>query len=315
MPDLYSHTEVAKKVISKIDYDFNKDLVYVAAQGPDPMYYNVFNKESKEYRYYADRMHDTNTGMLLTHMTQYVKRHPSVDNYSFLIGFITHYALDVTIHPYVYYNVGDYKESDPSTHHTRGLHLKFERSIDAVLIEEDTKKKAHKITLHKSHFPLKELPTEVSKIMGYALKQTYGKDNGDYMFKLAVSKMYNNIKYMTKDRFGLKKLIFRFLDLFHNNNLFYQDVSLYKHIEDYDYLNKQKNTWHHPVTNEPSNQSIYDLQKQGIVFAEKIIKQVNNYIFKDKAVNFEDVFTNLSFNTGRDCTHGQVIKYYKAYRK
>ena len=201
------------------------------------------DKEGKEYRYYADRMHDTNTRMLLTHMTQYVKKHNNKDTYSFLVGFLCHYALDVKIHPYVYYNVGLYDKKDPSTHQYRGLHMKFERSIDAVMIQQDEKMKAHKYRLTKKYFPLKQVPEDVENILGYALKQTYGKDNGNEMYRNGVKTMHFNVKHIITDRFGIKKKAYQLLDLFNKEtDMFYQDLSFYKHIEEYDYLNDKKNS-------------------------------------------------------------------------
>ena len=80
-------------------------------------------------------MHRSDTDKFLINMVDYVKKNLDKETYSFLVGFICHYALDVKIHPYVYYHVGVYKKDDPKTHHLRGLHLKFERSIDALMIE------------------------------------------------------------------------------------------------------------------------------------------------------------------------------------
>ena len=99
MADVYMHSRMSEDVIKKLDYGFIKDLVYLGAQGPDPMYYNALSKDHKEYRYIADRMHDTNTRMLLSNMVTHVKRHLNHENYSHLVGFICHYALDVKIHP------------------------------------------------------------------------------------------------------------------------------------------------------------------------------------------------------------------------
>ena len=53
MADIYLHSRLAEEVIKDIEYDFNEKLVYNAAQGPDPLYYNFFSKNHKEYRKYA----------------------------------------------------------------------------------------------------------------------------------------------------------------------------------------------------------------------------------------------------------------------
>ena len=204
---------MAEEVIRDIEYNFNKKIVFNASQGPDPLYYNFFSKEHTEYRKYADIMHRNDTGLLLKNMTNYVKNNLSEDTYSFLVGFICHYALDVKIHPYVYNHVGVYQKDDPSTHEWRGLHLKFERSIDALLIEEDTGGKTRKLNLNTKHFPLRFPSLDIMKIMDHVLKETYGKEHGGVMYLVSTIEMRKNLKRFVKDKRGIKKLIFKLIDM------------------------------------------------------------------------------------------------------
>lgn len=317
MADIYLHSKLAKEVIRGIDYDFNKKIVANAAQGPDPLYYNFFSKDAKEYRKYADLMHDKDTALLFKNMTNYVKNNLSKDSFSFLAGFICHYALDVKIHPYVYHNVGVYKKDDPKTHPWRGLHLKFERAIDAVMIEKDRKKSAHKLQLAKEHFPLSNPSFEIMKIMDYVLKETYGKAHGGAMYLISTVKMRKTIKRFVTDRFGLKKLFLKCMDLINQkHDLFFQDMSMFHHIEKgYDFLNSKKKTWKHPVTNEEFNYSVHEIYDQALIFARSMIEKVILYIMKDEAIDLDTVFTNLSFNTGVNCDQKEEMKYFNIYRK
>lgn len=315
MADIYLHSKLSEVVCKEIKQPLNQNLVFIGAQGPDPLYYNVSKKDGSESRYYADRMHDTNTRLLFTHMVSYVKRHLNEDTYSFLVGFICHYALDVSIHPYVYHNVGVYQQDLPDTHQYKGLHLKFERSIDAVMIQKDFGYPSRKFNLHRKYFPKMDLPEDVCKIMEYTLKNTYGKDLGGIMYNTAVKKMYSNAKNIIKDRLGIKKLLLKFLDLFRDSDMFLQDLSFFNHVEKYDFLNEKKATWHHPITNTPSNESVEELFEKARIFALDLIAQVNAYLDESKQINLEEVFTNLSFNSGLDCDLHDEMKYFNNYRK
>lgn len=311
MPDLYAHIEFSKRMMNESPHNFNKELVQVASQGPDPLYFHVFGKGTEEYRFYADRMHDTNTRMLLSNMTRYVKEHNNIDSYSFLFGFLTHYALDVNMHPYVYYHAGVYKESKPETSIYRGLHKKFEAAIDRALMEQDNLN-PRKQKFHKTHFTLNTVPEVVKKTMDYTLLHTYGKKDGGTMYQIGVEKMYKNLKYMVKDRFGIKKLIYSTIDLFHQNDLYYKDISLYSYNKNFDYLNNQLRTWHHPITNEPSTKTINQLINDAGIFFQTLIKEVDNYLKGDN-IDLDTVFTNLSFNSGIDCNYHDDMKYFKKY--
>ncbi len=316
MADIYMHSKLAEEVIKNIDYNFNQKIVFLAAQGPDPFYYNFFSKDHEEYCYYADRMHDTTTDKLFINMIEYVKNNLDEETYSFLVGFICHYALDVKIHPYIYHKVGVYNKEDSNTHQYRGLHLKFERSIDALMIKKDLNINPRKLKLKKKYFPLNTAPFSLMKIMNHTLKETYNKEHGGVMYLISTQAMYKNIKRITYDRFGIKKQIYKFIDLFNkNSDMFYKDLSFFNHIERYDFHNIRKNTWNHPVTNEEYNYSVIELYDQAVIFATKLITDVSKYLFTNETIDLTKLFTNLSFNSGLACDHPNPMKYFNKYRK
>jgi len=315
MADIYLHSKLSEQVIKDVPRPLNQSIVFVGAQGPDPMYYNVSKKDAAESRYTADRMHDTNTRLLFKNMVPYVKTHLTEETYSFLIGFICHYALDVSIHPYVYYNAGIYQKTIPETHQYRGLHLKFERSMDAVMIQKDFGIPSRKLRLTRKYFAKTELTDDVCKIMDHTLKNTYGKDNGGYLYGVGVKKMYKNVKNLVTDRFGFKKLILRMMNLFTKSEMILKDLSFFNHVENYDFLNEQKNTWYHPTTNTPSTESVEDLFEKARVFALNIIKEVDAYLNDTKTIDLDQVFMNLSYNSGLDCDLHVEMKHFNNYRK
>jgi len=314
MADIYLHSRLSEEVIKELPYDFNQKIVFLGAQGPDPLYYNAMSKDHKIYRFYADRMHDTDTQQLFLRMIESVKKNYNQTTYSFLVGFISHYALDVSIHPYVYHNVGVYSKSDPTTKDVRGLHLKFERSIDCVVIKDETGKKAHKLQLKNKYFPLKMVPLDIINIMNDVLQDVYNKQHGGVMYLMAVNKMYKNVKHFITDRSGIKKVLLSFFDLFHQGDLFFKDLSFYNHVEHYDFVNKNKKTWYHPVTNEPSNKDVYEIFNDAKIFALELINATNKYL-DNEDIDLTKYFTNLSFNTGIDCNDEREMKYFNIYRK
>lgn len=314
MSDIYMHSKMAQEVIDQRQKDVDRNIVYLGAQSSDPMYYATFHKDGKQYRTYADRMHDTDTQKLLTHLVHYVKEHHTISTYSFLVGFICHYALDVHVHPYVYHHVGIYRKEDPSTHPYRGLHLKFERSIDAVLMEEDLKIKARTIKLVRTSFPIKVPNNEVLAMMKASFKHQFDIDNGDEIYKTSVQHMYNVVRFITQDRFGIKKQLYKLYDLFHKeDDLFMADLSFFNHIESYDFLNRNHHTWYHPVTNQAFTKSVYELYDEAVVFAIQLLDQVDAYLAGNK-IDLNTVFTNLSFNSGVDCTRSHPFQYFCNYR-
>jgi hypothetical protein len=316
MPDFYMHHKIAKAIAKIISQPIDENMLLVGAQGPDPLYYPVLNKRSTTFHTYADYLHEKNTSKALTHMTTYTKNNFNKDTYSFLIGYICHYGLDITVHPYVYHNVGIYNKNDSSTKEMQGLHLKFERSIDAALIEKDTNRKAHKFPFTKKCFPVKNVTTNVSDMMDDLLKTTFEEKDGNAMWQQAVKAQYLTIKHLVTDRFGYKKVFLRVMDVFlKQEDMFLKDLSMFHHLETYDYLNLNHTPWLHPITGEKFTLSIPDLYDQALARTSQMIEKVNQYIFDNETIDLNKVFGNLSYNSGIDCDHDQTMKHLNIYRK
>lgn len=312
MADSYMHSRLTEEILKELPSDIDTNIAFLGSQGPDPLYY----KSDSQYHDVANDIHRYNTRSFFKTMTNYVKEHNSKETYSFLVGFISHYAMDVLIHPYVYYHVGVYNKDNPSTHHMRGLHLKYERSIDCLLIQKELNIPSRKLNLTKKYFPIKSVPKEVSDLIAYTLKKELKVANGFDLYTSAVKMMYLNFKYMVADRIGIKKQFYKFVDLFSKDrDMFYSDLSFFNHLEEYDYHNDANKEWHHPLTNEVYNKSVADIFAEAKVFALQMITDVDNYINHNQDIDLDEVFTDLSFNTGVSCDLGMDFEYLNIYRK
>ena len=316
MADVYMHAKLAKEVGKQLKKNLIEDLLVIGAQGPDPMYYGFGHAYHDRYRFFADRMHDTDTNLLFTELFQYAKDHPSVEVYSYIHGFLCHFALDVKIHPYVYHHVGQYDAKDPNTLAMRGLHLKFERSIDAALIEYDTKKKAQWYPIQKETFPIKQAPKEIKGLYQSLMQKRYQFPDGGQMIENSVKSMHQVLKYIVQDRTGLKKVFYKFVDLFNKEqDLFFQDLSMHSHLGNYDFLNQEHRTWAHPVTKETSSKSVFDLYTDAKTFAIELIEYFDQYLAGEALETIPHMIGNLSFNSGVDCEDKRPMNQYNIYLK
>jgi hypothetical protein len=194
--------------------------------------------------------------------------------------------------------------------------MRFERSIDALLIKEDTGIKARNHPL-KAALPRKRLPKEILKMMDYLVYELFEISEGGRLYQNGYQRMRRVITYFMKDRTGLKTLIYKGLDRFnHTHDYFYQDFTFNKlPKEAFDYLNRNHQPWHHPITNHPSYKSIDDLYLDALLESEAIFKTVDRYIKTDTQINFHDVFKNHSLNTGLDETVAHEMTYVNIYTK
>ncbi|MEC9484341.1 MAG: zinc dependent phospholipase C family protein [Candidatus Izemoplasma sp.] len=312
MPDFYMHAKFAKEIEEILPVSLDTPSLLLGAQGPDPFYYKVLGGKTHDYRYYADRLHDTDTAKSLSLLTTYVKTHPNQKLISFYIGYLCHYALDVTVHPYIYHHVGVYDVNQPTTHPWRGLHLRFERAVDIKLIEHDYDIKAHQFNVN-SLLPKYNTEETIDYAISHIIHKTFDSNPG-LSYTVASKAMKRTLKWMVRDRFGMKRLLYKGLDRFnHKTDLFLQDLSLHAKPIPFDYLNIDHHPWHHPITNQKSTASVFDLYDQAKEFVLNILDTVLPYIEGKGTVDLSTVFTNLSFNTGINCDRGSKMKYIQIY--
>ena len=102
MPSNYAHYRFAQRMIDRLDPRVwgQTALYYAGCHGADPMfYYDAFHPNP--VRAIADRYHAITGRELFTAACQRLRESCTDAAYAFLFGFLTHYCLDSTCHPFV----------------------------------------------------------------------------------------------------------------------------------------------------------------------------------------------------------------------
>lgn len=120
MPDIAVHTAFGAEVLERTALDVDRGIYDLGLLGPDPyLFYRFYRPpfRSRANRY-ASTMHRERTGEFLMELARRAK-----DNYevfSYLAGFLCHYALDSNTHPYI-----NRKAKNRST-----MHMAIEHRLD-----------------------------------------------------------------------------------------------------------------------------------------------------------------------------------------
>ena len=161
MPSITTHfiqsEEVYKKFITdkilleRLDKAIFKNFINrnIFAQSHDFLFYSLFNREIKSLGHYAHH-HETQNYLLniiKEIKTKKLENHPEIIAY--LYGVITHYSLDTTCHPYIFYKTGVYRKNEKWTHKYRGEHNHIEKELDAIYYEKYFHRKYNKCNLNK----------------------------------------------------------------------------------------------------------------------------------------------------------------------
>ena len=143
MAGTMTHTFFAEDVYKNLDNKkyINIENLKTYAQGHDIFFFtfNILNYKTKKI---GNFMHRNKTKDFFINIISYIKDNNLQNNkdvMSFLYGYICHYCLDLTVHPYVTYKCGIFNKKKKETYKYNSKHSDFETYIDAYMIKERKK--------------------------------------------------------------------------------------------------------------------------------------------------------------------------------
>lgn len=120
MPDIIVHTRFGEEVAEKTGLDVDRDIFRFGLLGPDPYLFYRFYLPPFRNRVnrYSSVMHRERTGDFLTELARRAKG--SRGMFSYLAGFLCHYALDSNTHPYI----------NRKAKNSAAMHMAIEHQLD-----------------------------------------------------------------------------------------------------------------------------------------------------------------------------------------
>lgn len=129
MPDSFAHKFNAQNALRIAGYKpRNYPAFILGCNGPDPLFnYRIYNPFSKSsIRQLGSKMHVEKTGLFLQNL--FLHAHTDIQK-DYCLGFLCHYSLDSTMHPYVNYITTAYS-SHFNKEHGHGY---FESALDSLI--------------------------------------------------------------------------------------------------------------------------------------------------------------------------------------
>lgn len=134
MPSGYLHYCCAMKAAKDANISISHKEAYVlGTQGPDPLFtLGIFPlRASSKPKPYGKMLHTRRTGAFLETLCALAKEQSPLQQ-AYAMGFLTHYALDSTVHPYVYAH-----STDEQGQYSSSLHMRLEKGWDALYYRRD----------------------------------------------------------------------------------------------------------------------------------------------------------------------------------
>lgn len=324
MPSLITHHVFSKDILKELNEKelkrFNNELTiyHTFAQSHDYLFYYTFNpihaKRIKALGHYA---HRHNTQNYLINIIKEIKNNHLEDNQqliAYLYGSITHYVLDTTCHPYIFYKTGVYRKNEKDTKKYHGEHNRIEKDLDAIYYEKDTNKKINTCNVSKEIIKKPLFTKELINTINDVYKKTYNKDNIATYYYKGIKHAKFAYTTLINDRFGIKKIIYKLLDLITFKHYGY--IAAYstniKH-PNLSYLNNDRKEWNHPCNPEIKyNFSFEDLYNQSIQKTITIIKEVNKVLYENKPIDeILEYIPDLDYSTGLLIKEKKQMRYFE----
>ena len=321
MPATITHAYFVKDVYDTLPEYIKKSVnlqrCMTFGQNTDSLiFYNLLSiLPGKNIRKFQKTFHSNNTQEFFLNVIRYIKDNEinDSDTYSFLIGFICHFALDSTIHPYIIYKSGKMRKHDSSTYKYNNRHAYMEAFIDMDMVKRRRKCNPYKFNFNKFICDTSPFSDSLNKTIDYSFFNTFKLENMSSIYYKSLKQMKFALNLCRKDSYGIKKSIYKFIDFLTPKGIFkFEAVSYHVDLEDKNnFLNNNHTMWRNPTTYDmTSNESFIDLYTKSYRLAKILICASFDY-FNNKDIDLEQVFTNNSYITGLDCNLKKELKYFE----
>lgn len=308
--DVYDNLDkYSKKII-----DNNKDIYHVFAQSHDYLFYcGIKNKEINNLGHKGHRSKTQAYLINLINNIKNLKLEKDSTALAYLYGSITHYCLDSTCHPFIFYKGGAWNKDDLKTYKYRGKHNQIEKDLDACFYY----KKYHKLykycNLNKEFIKNPIFTDNLNKLIDKTYENTYNYKNIStyYQYGIKICKKVNNT--IVKDRTGIKYIALKLTDIL--------TINLVNNLASYSNHKKPNNKWlnedHHKWNNPVNKDLIYtysfmDLYNIALKKSKNIIEQCNKYL--DNKINEEklkEYIPDVSYSNGLLLKDYKPMKYFE----
>ena len=318
MPSILTHQYFANFLIQKYQHHWpllgkQASLVWLGSQGPDPFFFygrapfkNRLAKASMNQ--FGSLLHNQSPHQSIWPLIQHGWLGPQADDVSkaYVLGALTHYVLDRTCHPYVFYRSG-FDEHGSLTEHYNADHAKLEVEMDIALIHHlrlSTVTYQPKVTLQVDPVSLQS----VSQLYF----QAFPKHVQHESFQQSVEDMKATYQFLYHGSW-FNRLLVIFIagkrslpfSLIHPNSI---TMERSKTV-----LNLTHKKWRHPVTGISSTESVLDLIEKSKKMMDTMVELLSHDQLSEAEI--KDWCDNIDYDGKKTGTTMQYFQsLYPSYR-
>ncbi|PRR78243.1 hypothetical protein CLLI_18450 [Clostridium liquoris] len=327
MPDAWTHILASNEIIKGIESSRYRSILegYIkfyqcGSQGPDIFLYYcnlIPSKHNRVKKELGQRLHTDKTGDFIVYLIDKLKQLRYDEEYnmllSYVLGYITHYALDTSMHPFIYYFGGVYHADSPETKKYDLYHKQLEKIIGIIQLENKRGASAYHTTLYSEVNLGKNVPRIIDEVYSDSLYHVYNLEIKSYLINYCYKDMKSGIKFLTEPNM-IKNIIFAIGEaIIKKKNKARIFIYPRRIVDDLDYLNKEHKKWNHPcyleeVTYRDAEQLYMEGINKGINLINTAVKYLEDEIDKEELIK---TFPNLSYESGKLLDEYKKMLYFQ----
>lgn len=309
MPDIYAHSVFALQLLDVMPNNIkqmienNLTSYKWGAMGPDPFYYYsqiAPKKNAQQIRSIGTLLHTTHIECIFYDMLTTYQTSQCESIKSYILGYFSHYYLDKTAHPFIFYRSGFSDNKEQAFIYSK-KHKQYEMGLDAHLLD----------MLHKEHFSNYRLYQDIKldksldsvyKYMSCLISDTYGIHLSKASVQSAFKENYTVVKLFSKHRSFMSYVSYLLPYRYH---LTIKSVLPVYQIE-HDYLNMANALYKDPCTGKALSFNFLELM-------DIASQQFLAFLFGIECHSVEDLQVVLgsdSYETGHP--HNMKMKYHNS---
>lgn len=292
MPEGYTHTKIAKAALRLNKCHILDKLAFTAgANGPDTFFtYRVWSKKRPiNLPEIGEMMHNERCGEFLCALTALAKDDTEK---AYAMGFASHYAADIILHPYV-----SFLTQEGMPYDMPGGHGYFEIALDSFLYRRDFMRRAIPVKLTTANLCTVKL-AKISYLLRACLNDVYGICAPPD----AVADSFHHLYFLRKffkSRFGIKKGLAYIIELIS----FHKKGFITCHMQPRRFEKNLPDEWQNPYTGEKVTGGIDKLILSATKLSAVLISAQNSYWNgKLSAEELASIIGSKSYVTGLDLT-------------
>lgn len=303
MPGFITHLIFGEQTKSFIEsretvkiLDSHQSCFGLGLQGPDIFFYHI-----PAYLLYKNNigniMHRSNIMLFFENLIN--ARNSFEDNHdrricdAYILGFIGHYSLDVTCHPYIYYKSDHFTNLKRSSSYDFGKHVSLETDIDHVILQHYKNLLPSQFDYSSAVTPSKHEKTVLAQLLFRSINNTFTNNKTHIGTITHAINSFIKLNKLMKDPSGKKKAKVRKIEQFvFKHCVISAMIPSDRKIKYVDPCNIQHNTWHNPWYPEQNHsESIFDLMNKTMpVFLERIDLYMKSCGYETTNEDYSDSF-------------------------